>query len=105
MCTRTRRRLVVTCACTLLALLSPEPADAASSHLTGGVAPPASGAPAPVATPVVNPSRTGGIAAPPDGTQVPSPGKAPNVPQTPPSAPTGAPSAPSGPPANRDIPA
>jgi hypothetical protein len=98
---RTRSGLIVTAACAVLGLASAAPA-AASSHVTGGVAPPASGSSTPVATPVVDPSRTGGIAPPPDG--VPSPGKAPNVPRTPPSATTGAPSAPVGPMLNTDIP-
>jgi hypothetical protein len=45
------------------------------------------------------------MTAPPDGSQVPSPGKAPNVPENPSGTTTGAPSAPQGPPANSDIPA
>ena len=98
----TRRRLAVAAACAFLALAAADPAGA-SSHMTGGVAAPADESPGPVATPVVNPARTGGITPPPDG--VPSPGKAPNVPRTPPSAATGAPAAPVGPPANSEIPA
>jgi membrane-bound lytic murein transglycosylase B len=100
---RLRKGATATAACALLAL-SPAAAHARTSNSTGtgGVAPPASGSSEPPAVPVVDSTHTGGIAPPPAGLQVPSPGKAPNVPQAPPSAPI---AAPVGPPVNSDIPA